>query len=107
MNTRGSIPARLRALEAWRTAWLAIAGIVLLALISNPAFAAKPFRGGQFDYYVTDYLADLARLAKTIGKSNTDLEAEVAAAEAGGNARQTAVAIERLLSKSPADQAAW
>src|SRR5439155_7036231 len=82
MIVGGSIPSRAPAVDLWRATWLAVASVFALALLSNPGLAAKSFRGGQFDYYVADYVADLARLAKTIDKPKSELEADVATAEA-------------------------
>jgi uncharacterized protein YfaS (alpha-2-macroglobulin family) len=84
-----------------------VASLVLLAILSNPTLAAKSFRTEQFNYYITDYLAELARLAKTVDKPTADLEAELAAAETADNARLAAVALEKLVSKSPGDAALW
>jgi len=88
---------------AWRIASI----LLLLGLATDPSYAAKAFRTEPFDYYLKDYTSELAKLAKTLDKTPAELEAEVAAAGAAGNARQTAVAIERLLSRSPGEGALW
>src|SRR5262245_42071157 len=100
-------PAGPDAARWLKAVWLMVASVVVLALVSQPGYAAKSFATQPFDYYITDYVSELQRLAKTVDKTLPELDAEVAAAEAAGNPRQTAVAIEKRLSKSPAEAQLW
>ena len=65
MTVGGNVPARAYAVAALRAAWVAMAGLCALALLSS-AVLAKPFRAKSFNYYMNDYTAELQRLAKTI-----------------------------------------
>jgi uncharacterized protein YfaS (alpha-2-macroglobulin family) len=86
--------------------WLVMAGLALIAQGSS-AQAAKNFPVDQFSYYLSDYDYELGRLAKTITKTETELLADIQAAETAGNARLTAASIEQLLTKRPTDAALW
>src|SRR4051812_41516904 len=90
-----------------KTFWMLATGLALMALLAGPG-RAKEFQTESFKYYITDYQNELGKIAKTVsGKSATDLEAAITAAEATGNARQTAVEVEKLLSKTPSDGQLW
>jgi phenylpropionate dioxygenase-like ring-hydroxylating dioxygenase large terminal subunit len=84
--------------------------IALLALIftATPSFAAKTFPVPQFSFYISDYEYELSRIAKDLKRSETDiLQADIAAAEAAGNARLAAASMEQLLTIRPGDGQLW
>ena len=87
-------------------AWCLVIGVASLIATAGAA-QAKPFPVAQFSYYISDYDSQLKRLSLTVTKSETEIEADIAAAEAAGNARLTAAAIEQLLTKRPTDAALW
>ena len=61
----------------------------LLALIAGhtPSQAAKPFPVDQFSWYLSDYDMDLAKIARDLKRTQPEIEADLAAAQAAGNAR--------------------
>ncbi|HRX36782.1 MAG TPA: alpha-2-macroglobulin, partial [Aestuariivirga sp.] len=87
-------------------AWCLVIGVASLIATAGAA-QAKPFPVAQFSYYISDYDSQLKRLSLTVTKSEAEIEADIAAAEAAGNARLTAAAIEQLLTKRPTDAALW
>ncbi len=86
-----------------RFVWAALLSLVFVA----SAQAAKNFPTGQFSYYLGDYDTALARIARTVTKPVAELKAELTAAEAVGNDRLAAVAVEQILSLSPKDAGLW
>lgn len=81
--------------------------VAALFALAAPAHAAKTFPLDQFTYYLNDYDSELGRLAKTVTKPDTEIEADIAAAETAGNARLAAAAIEQLITRRPSDAALW
>ena len=92
-----------------RPAWasLLLATVLALLLTTPSAFAAKAFPVDQFSYFLTDYDQELARLAKDIKRSAPEIEGDIAAAEAAGNARLAAASLEQLLTQRPAESQLW
>ncbi|MFN4143290.1 alpha-2-macroglobulin family protein [Aestuariivirga sp.] len=82
---------------------------ILLALLvaAAPSLAAKPFPADQFSAYVSDYDYELSRIARDLKRSAPEIEADLAAAEAAGNARLAAVSLEQLLAIRPTDGSLW
>jgi uncharacterized protein YfaS (alpha-2-macroglobulin family) len=78
----------------------------LLAAI-GPAEAAKPFPVDQFSYFISDYEAELSRLAPQVTRSASEIEGDIAAAKQAGNARLAAASLEQLLTRRPADGSLW
>ncbi len=65
--------------------WLQALVLALLAmLLPSAAAEAKPFPVDQFSYYLSDYDYDLGRLAKEVTKSETEILADIQAAETAG-----------------------
>jgi uncharacterized protein YfaS (alpha-2-macroglobulin family) len=87
--------------------WMALAGLIFLALQHNIAFAAKAFPVSQFNYFISDYEAELAKLSKTVTKTAPEIEADVAAAEAADNQRLAAASLEQLVARDPSNAALW
>ena len=83
--------------------WIVIAA---LAFGTLPAFA-KDFNVEQFSYYADQSRNGLDAIAKTVTKTAPQLAADLKAAEAQGNNRNTALVVEQILSKSPRDPALW
>ncbi len=83
--------------------------VLLLAglLSAAPAQAAKPFPVDQFSYYISDYEAELGRLSREVTRSDTEIQGDIAAAKAAGNARLAAASLEQLLTRRPTDGALW
>ncbi|MFM8745935.1 MAG: alpha-2-macroglobulin family protein [Aestuariivirga sp.] len=78
----------------------------LLATV-HPAEAAKPFPVDQFSYYISDYEGELARLSREVTRSDTEIDGDIAAAKAAGNARLAAASLEQLLTRRPTDGSLW
>jgi hypothetical protein len=91
----------------WRALLLTLIGLAALLLPAAPAQAAKAFPVDQFSYYLSDYDYELAKLAKDLKKTETELLADIEAAETAGNARLVAASVEQLLTKRPTDAALW
>jgi uncharacterized protein YfaS (alpha-2-macroglobulin family) len=87
--------------------WCLVFGLAILFGGAGNAAVAKPFPVDQFSYYLSDYDYELGRLAKTVTRTESEIEADIQAAETAGNARLTAAAIEQLLTKRPTDAALW
>lgn len=87
--------------------WLAVLGLVLLAIQGAAAQAAKPFPVSQFSYYISDYEYELGKLSKTVTKTEAEIEADIATAEEAGNSRLAAAAMEQLLTRRPTDPSLW
>ena len=102
-----ALPLHALPLIAWRALWLTLLGLMALLLPIGMAQAAKPFPVDQFSYYLSDYDYELAKLAKDLKKTETELLTDIQAAETAGNARLTAASIEQLLTKRPSDGALW
>ncbi len=67
--------------------WMAHSGAdLLLQRNMVAAQAAKTFPVSQFSYFISDYEAELAKLSKSVTKTKPEIEADIAAAEAAGNA---------------------
>ena len=89
-------------------AWLWTAAVVAASLATPlPAAAASSVRLERYDYVVSTYQSTLAALAKTVTKPLDQLRKDLASTEAAGNARNTAVVAEQVLTKAPRDGALW
>ena len=86
------------------TLLLVILGLVLAL---NPAHAAKTFPVRDFSYYLSDYDQQLAKLAKTVTRTDAEIATDIATAETAGNARLAAAATEQLLTRRPSDAGLW
>ena len=84
-----------------------IAAIVLMTAFALPGYAAKPFPTDQFSNYLSDYDIELGKLAKTVARTESEISADIAAAETSGNARLAAASIEQLLTRRPTDASLW
>ena len=104
-----SLPAYLRRPGRYGNSLLA----ALLALVSAtlvsaaPALAAKTFPVSQFSFYLSDYDYELGRIAKELKRTEPQIQADIQAAEAAGNARLAAASMEQLLTLRPTDGALW
>ena len=88
--------------------WMALLGLIFACSRSMVAAqAAKSFPVSQFSYYISDYEAELAKLSKSVTKTKPEIETDIAAAEAAGNQRLAAAAIEQLITKEPSNPALW
>lgn len=89
------------------TAWLLFIGLALLLIQASGASAAKAFPVENFSYYLNEYDAELARLARTVTRTEAEIEADIAAAQEARNARMAAAALEQLLTRRPKDAQLW
>lgn len=96
---------------AWGSFPLQLFGLLLTALAFlggvQAAQAAKPFPVDQFSYYLSDYDNTLQAIAKGLTRSEPELNGDIQAALAAGNARLAAASMEQLLTKRPSDGALW
>lgn len=83
----------------------ALIGVVFAALA--PPADAKPFPTDAFTYYMRDYDAALAKIAKTVDKPADQIRADADAAKKAGDARLAASALEKLVALNPKDIGLW
>jgi tetratricopeptide (TPR) repeat protein len=69
--------------------------------------AAAPFVVDNYSYAADNYRETIAKIAKTIKKTEADLQLELTAAVEQGNNRTAAQVVEQLLALKPDDQANW
>jgi uncharacterized protein YfaS (alpha-2-macroglobulin family) len=95
--------------RAWFRSLLATVLFILGATAVTPsgALAATGFPVDQFTYYMTDYDAELARIAPEVSRTETQIDQDINAAEAAGNARLAAASLEQFLTLYPEDGALW
>ena len=87
---------------------LLLATLLSLFLAASPSeAAAKPFPVDQFTWYLQDYDADLAKIAKDLKRTEPEIQGDLAAARSANNARLAASSIEQLLSRQPANGTLW
>ena len=95
----------------WSTLHLQLCGCLLafLAILgcNQPAQAAKDFPADQFSSYMSDYDYALQGIAKGLKRTEPEINGDMQAALAAGNARLAAAAMEQLLTKRPDDGALW
>jgi hypothetical protein len=80
--------------------------VACLAWLALPVMA-KPFHVEAFNYYLSDYDHELGKLSKTVAKTDAQIRADIAMAEAAANARLAAASIEQLLTRHPNDGGLW
>ncbi|MCX7347851.1 MAG: hypothetical protein NTU78_19385, partial [Alphaproteobacteria bacterium] len=97
----------LTARHPFHAVWMALLGLIFVAVQHGAAQAAKNFPVSQFSYFISDYEAELAKLSKSVTKTKPEIETDIAAAEAAGNQRLAAAAIEQLITKEPSNPALW
>jgi alpha-2-macroglobulin len=97
----------MTARHPFHAVWMALLGLMFIAAQHGAAQAAKSFPVSQFSYFISDYEAELAKLSKSVTKTKPEIEADIAAAEAAGNQRLAAAAIEQLITKEPSNPALW
>ena len=95
----------VRHCHAFLAALLAVASALLVS--AAPALAAKTFPVSQFSFYLSDYDYELGRIAKELKRTEPEIQGDIKAAEAAGNARLAAASMEQLLTKRPNDGALW
>jgi uncharacterized protein YfaS (alpha-2-macroglobulin family) len=80
--------------------------LILFAVSAGPA-TAQGFRTDRYDSYAQNYQTSLVAVAKGLTKSLSQLQKDLASTEAAGNARNTAVVLEQVLTRSPRDGELW
>ena len=91
----------------WSALALLLATFFSFFLTATPSQAAKPFPVDQFSWYLSDYDMDLAKIARDLKRTQPEIEADLAAAQAAGNARLAAASIEQLLTRKPTNGVLW
>lgn len=102
-----AVRARFERLFLLRLVTFFLVAVFAVPLLAQPAQAAKSFRTDWYDYFAKQSRDQIDALTRTVTKSQQALAADLAAAEAQGNNRNTAVVVEQILSKSPRDVALW
>ena len=90
----------------WRVICL-LAAIFSVFAAASPAQAAKAFPVDQFSSYLSDYDYTLQGIAKGLKRTEPEINGDIQAALAAGNARLAAASMEQLLTKRPADGSLW
>jgi alpha-2-macroglobulin len=103
-----TVPARATnwSLAATRFLFLLIASLAALGFAAGRG-EAKSFPVSDFSYYLSDYDAQLAKLSRTVTKSESEILFDIATAESAGNARLAAASLEQLLTRRPSDPTTW
>ncbi|MDQ0394167.1 alpha-2-macroglobulin family protein [Labrys monachus] len=94
-----------RAIHRLASLWLAL--VLLGFAASLPAAAGPLFQADSYSYAADSYKDTIAKLAKTVKKTPVQIQQDLAAATAAGNARNTAVVVEQVLAFTPNDQRSW
>jgi hypothetical protein len=81
--------------------------LALVGLMAAPVRAAAPFVVDNYSYAADNYRETIAKIAKTLKKTEADLQVELTAAVEQGNNRTAAQVVEQLLALKPDDQANW
>jgi alpha-2-macroglobulin len=81
--------------------------LALFGLMVAPARAAVSFSVDNYSYAADSYRETIAKIGKTLKKTQAELQQELDSALAQGNNRNAAVVIEQMLALNPNDEANW
>lgn len=81
--------------------------VALFGLMAAPSRAASPFSVDTYSYAADSYRDTIAKIGKTLKKTQAELQQELDAATAQDNNRNAAVVMEQMLALNPSDQANW